>query len=115
MSEYPLPHYAVSVWLSGDKLMIAYPPLPDHTKGHTIVLPATPAGFAILADSLKERQREGYQKIGTKATPIQYDIDEIIRRMGPGAVEVIPTREKKKDAPHTLMLEDLDFEEEFQS
>lgn len=114
MSEpYPLPHYAVSVWLSGDKLMVAYPPPPFSDKGHTIVLPATPAGFAVLADNLKERQREGYHKIGTKATPIQYNIDEIIRRMGPNAVEVIPAKVKKHDAPYTLTLDDLNLDEEF--
>lgn len=110
MSEYPLPHYAVSVWLSGDKLMVAYPPLPGNQKGHTVVLPNTPAGLAVLQESLQERQREGYQKIGTKATPVQYDIDEILRRMGPQAVTVVPSREKKKDLPLTMTVDDLELE-----
>jgi hypothetical protein len=113
--SYPLPHYAASVWLSGDKLMVAFPPLPGNIKGHTVALPSTAAGFAVLQESLRERQRDGYQKLGTKAVPVQYDIDEMIRRMGPNAVEVIPAKIKKQNAPHTLTLSDLDMDEEFES
>ena len=116
---YPIPHYALSVWQSGNKLIIAIPGVGREAKGHTITLPATESGVAVLLSILRERKREGYERtrqtIGTRGSPTQYDLEKIaeqlLRSSRPGATVAItklpPTQ--KRAAPTTLTIEDLDL------
>lgn len=107
---YPTPHYAASIWISGDKLMLAMPStVPGSDKGHTAVLPATADGLSVVMSILKERSREGYRPtIGTKAAPPQYDIDAILRSMKKTTVPP-SAKELRREAPATLTIEDLDL------
>jgi hypothetical protein len=123
--SYPLPSYVTQTWVSGDKLFVCFPPTRGD-KSHTVQLPATPAGFAILGSLLQERSREGYEpSIGTRAAPVQYDIDKMLLRMTAtkvpmgvsGLPEVLPQPKitklppkRKQEAKPTLSLADLDEE-----
>jgi hypothetical protein len=96
MSEaYPLPAHAAYIWVAGADLFLGLPPVPGGTKGHQVRLPATDRGLAVALDILRERARApgvphryGGHVIGTKGAPVQYDIEEVLRRLGkpsPGA------------------------------
>lgn len=97
---YPLPSYALSIWLSGDRLMLGVPgdDRVPNDRPHTLAIPldrcgvemndwgtsplATQRGWHALLETLRERAREGYiPKLGSKACPTQYNLDEIQRRI----------------------------------
>ena len=71
---YPLPSYAVSVWVSGDNLMVAFPPTTGE-RGHTIKLPVSPAGLSTALAILKDRVVATDLRIAQRGTPSQWDID----------------------------------------
>ena len=50
---YPLPAYAVSIWISGDDLMVAFPGTVTE-QGHTIRLPASAGGLQAAVNRLSE-------------------------------------------------------------
>ncbi len=111
MSDYPLPSYAASFWVVGDQLFVRLPPWATGGPAHIITLPANEAGMKICLDLLKERARASYEtKIGTKAAPVQYDIDAMLRRMGAAGPTVtkLPPQLKQAAKP-TLSLDDLDL------
>lgn len=108
--DYPLPHYAASIWCSGDRIMLAIPPRAGEARGHTLQFPNNAAGMTIILDILRERQREGYQPIGHKSAPVQYDVDAILRKMGGATVQItVVPPVRKVDAQPTLSVDDLDF------
>jgi hypothetical protein len=114
--SYPLPSYVTQTWVSGDKLFVCFPPTRGD-KSHTVQLPATPAGFAILGSLLQERSREGYEpSIGTRAAPVQYDIDKMLRQMGAmngGSTSEVKVQKlppvRKQEAKPTLSIADLEL------
>lgn len=72
--KYPLPDYAVSVWVAGDNLMVAFPGTRSE-QGHTIKLPASPAGFATVVRILRDRSTARDLRLGNAGTPAQYDLE----------------------------------------
>lgn len=107
-TSYPLPHYAASTWISGDKLFLCLPATRGG-KTHTIQLPADAKGMTVLLSILKERQQEGYAPtVGTKAAPVQYDIDKMLLHIQNVGITKLPPQ-VKQDAKPTLSLEDLDI------
>lgn len=88
MSEkYPLPEYAVNVWVAGDNLMVAFPGTVTE-QGHTIKLPASQAGFQTIVRILRDRATAKDLRLGNEGTPAQYDLEAdqryaiILRAMG---------------------------------
>lgn len=76
MSEpYPLPAYAVSVWVAGDSLMIAFPGTVSE-QGHTIKLPASEGGLRAAVNIMRERSRAEDLRIGNAGTPTQYTLEQ---------------------------------------
>lgn len=71
---YPIPAYAISVWVAGDSLMIAFPGTVTE-KGHTIKLPASAAGLDTAVKIAKARAEASDLRIGNRGTPTQYDVE----------------------------------------
>ena len=76
MDKYPLPDYAVSVWVAGDSLMVAFPGSVSE-QGHTIKLPASAGGFAAAITIMRDRARARDMRLGNKGTPTQWDIERL--------------------------------------
>jgi hypothetical protein len=74
MSFYPIPAYAVSIWVAGDSLLIAFPGTVSE-QGHTIKLPASTAGLDTALKIAKARAEADDLRIGNKGTPTQYEIE----------------------------------------
>lgn len=79
--KYPLPEYAVSVWVAGDSLMVAFPGTVSE-QGHTIKLPASAGGLQAAVNILKDRARAQSLRIGNKGTPTQWDTDKVLAHWG---------------------------------
>lgn len=73
--KYPLPAYAVSAWVAGDSLFIAFPGSVSE-QGHTITLPASEGGLRAAVNILKDRSRAEDLRIGNAGTPTQYSIEQ---------------------------------------
>jgi hypothetical protein len=72
--KYPLPEYAVSVWVAGDNLMVAFPGTVSE-RGHTIKLPASATGLSTAITIMKERAQARSLFLGNRGTPTQYEIE----------------------------------------
>lgn len=79
--KYPLPEYAVNMWVAGDSLMVAFPGTVSE-QGHTIKLPASAGGLQAAINIMKERARAASLRIGNKGTPTQWDADAILAHWG---------------------------------
>lgn len=114
-SGYPLPSYAMQIWLAGDIIHLALPSGPDG-KSHVVRIPlakcsieqsewgqplARQLGWVVLVDILKQRQatREA-PRIGQRSAPVQYDIEAMLRA-------VVPKRFNERG------VEQLDYEQLF--
>lgn len=73
---YPLPAYAVSVWIAGDSLMVAFPGTVTE-QGHTVKLPASPAGLKTAIDIAKARAESQDLRLGKKGTPTQWEAEKL--------------------------------------
>lgn len=108
MSHYPLPAYAVSAWVAGDSLMIAFPGTVSE-QGHTIKLPASAGGMAAAINIMKERARAEDLRIGNAGTPTQYSIEQragiaygkAVRRLRQEEAEAIAEKNEAKLKAHT--------------
>lgn len=74
--SYPLPDYAVSLWVAGDDLWIAFPGQGPEGKGHSVRLPASIAGFATAISILRDRAQAKSLKLGERGTPTQYELEQ---------------------------------------
>lgn len=94
--KYPLPAYAVSMWVVGDNLMIAFPGT-NTEKGHTIKLPASAGGLQAAITIMKDRARATDLRIGNSGTPTQYDLEAIGRFMARRKTndELVAAKERK--------------------
>jgi hypothetical protein len=72
--RYPLPDYAVSTWVVGDDLFIAFPSTRTE-KGHTIKLPASGGGLHAAITIMKARGTERSHLLGQRGTPTQYEME----------------------------------------
>lgn len=90
---YPMPSYALSVWLVGHELKAGIPGLGPLGQGHTISIPlakcqvsdeAWGRGWGALLDMLKSQERAGRthsdRRLGTKAAPVQHDVERALVR-----------------------------------
>lgn len=115
-SGYPLPSYAMQIWLAGDTIHLALPSGPEG-KSHVVRIQlakcsieqsewgqplARQLGWVVLQDILKQRQaaREA-PKIGQRSAPVQYDIEAMLRA-------VTPTKYNERG------VEQLDYEQLFE-
>lgn len=73
MSDYPIPSYAVSLWVAGDQLWLAFPPL-DGERGHSVPYPLTERGIALALETLKHR-RLGARSLGEAGAPTRYQVE----------------------------------------
>lgn len=99
MNDYPVPQHAAYVWIVGDELFLGLPPLPGNAQGHTVHFGADERGIKIILDVLRSRSTSLRSYIGTKGSPVQYDIEQIHKIMGKKRAE------KEKDL-------EMDFLEE---
>lgn len=73
--SYPIPDYAVSIWVAGDDLLVAFPGQGAEGRGHTVRLPASATGLATAITILKDRQRAKSLRLGQPGTPTQYELE----------------------------------------
>ena len=74
--DYPIPAYAVYVWLVGDKLHVTFPPTLG-TKSHTVIFPANEKGMELFLSTMRER-KPGQFTIGTRAEPTSYQVERAL-------------------------------------
>jgi len=75
--HYPLPDYAVSVWVAGDHLMVAFPGQGTE-KGHTVRLPISKGGLETVIKMLRERETAKDLRLSQPGTPSQWDTELIL-------------------------------------
>lgn len=101
-----LPADAAGIWIEGDVLHLLLPPIPGQTNSHTVKIPASAHGIMALTSILKARATDSAgarpSNIGTLGSVVQYDLDEILKRLKAGKSVEAP-----KPAPAELALEDL--------
>lgn len=89
---YPPPSYAAFVWLTAEGLHIGLPAQVEGARPHSVVVPieklcTTPApvatlGWHIFLNLLRDRMlARAAPKIAERGAPVQYDIDEVMRRI----------------------------------
>jgi hypothetical protein len=108
MDKYPLPDYAVSMWVVGDSIMIAFPGTVSE-QGHTIKLPASEGGLRAAISIMKDRAVAQNLRIGNAGTPTQHDIERqagkawgaVSRRLREAKEAMIAERNERKLAEHT--------------
>lgn len=74
--KYPLPIYAVSVWVAGDNLFVAFPGTVSE-QGHTIKLPASAGGLQVAVQIMKDRAQAQDLRLSNKGTPSQWEADKL--------------------------------------
>lgn len=77
--SYPIPSYAVNLWVAGDDLWIAFPGQGPEGKGHSIRLPASAAGMQTVVNILRQRSKaksETELMLGHPGTPTQYELEQ---------------------------------------
>lgn len=89
-SPYPLPGYALSMWLVGGHIHIALAQVDGKGRPHTVRVPLDkcPAsegtGWAFIVDLMKARERAGRtsseSRIGSKAAPSHTQVEDWMRR-----------------------------------
>jgi hypothetical protein len=106
MDKYPIPHYAVSVWVAGDNLMVAFPGTASE-QGHTIKLPVSAGGLKAALSILRDRAQARDLRLGNRGTPIQWVIesDKNYKAWLKAMAEVKKERAKSPDQ----LLEELDL------
>lgn len=80
--QYPLPSYAVSVWL-GDSgnLNIAMPGTGPNGAGHRVTLNADEHGYATLHQILRNRMVNPQATIGTPGAPTQGNLSVVAEQL----------------------------------
>lgn len=73
---YPLPSYAISLWVAGDDLWLAFPGQGPEGKGHSVRLPASLAGMQTAVSILRDRATAKDLKLGARGTPTQYELEQ---------------------------------------
>jgi hypothetical protein len=73
--DYPIPSYAVYVWLMGDKLHVCFPPTVA-ARGHTVTFPANERGASLFLSVMRER-KPGLT-IGQPGEPTGYQIERTL-------------------------------------
>lgn len=102
--DYPLPSYAVGMWLVGDEIAVRIPPSDGHDSGHVLRFPATEIGFRGVVSLLKAREaHKGMAKIGTRAAPTQHDLE----RMAAWAKAMSPDKRSRRDREMDSLLDEL--------
>jgi len=81
-----VPSHAVRVWVEGFALCIAFE---DKSGTHVVMAPlnrhtsdGTNIGYEIFMNILREREKGGRGKIGTKFQPVQHDVEKAVRDFG---------------------------------
>ena len=74
--SYPLPSYAISLWVAGDDLWLAFPGQGPEGKGHSVRLPASIAGMQTAVAILRERSQAKDLRLGERGTPTQYELEQ---------------------------------------
>lgn len=107
--DYPLPAHCAYIWFDGAALRLQLPPDGPESHGNMIVLPlercaVVPStsgaprpdqrGWLVLLDTLRERLVAADRRIGTLASPVQYDIEAVLR----GVEATAGVAERKREA-----------------
>src|SRR5438309_159855 len=77
---YPLPSYAISLWVAGDDLWLAFPGQGPEGKGHSVRLPVSKSGLKVAINILRDRAKAESLKIGHDGTPTQYTVEQYAGR-----------------------------------
>jgi hypothetical protein len=106
MDKYPIPHYAVSVWVAGDHLMVAFPGTASE-QGHTIKLPVSAGGLQAAITVLKDRATARDLRLSNRGTPTQWDLEND-NRYKTWLKAMAEDKKEKAKSPDQL-LEELDL------
>ena len=78
-SPYPVPHYAATIWLAGNDIMLGFEQTAE-AKGFSIRIPANEKGLAIAMQILRDREKLATPATtGTRAEPTQHILDAWMR------------------------------------
>ena len=99
---YPVPSYAANIWVVGNEIHLALPPLEGNKQGHTVVLPWNAKALDHLLRILRQRATQVRPlNIATPAGPTQWDIEQLMK-----AVKKAP---KKLEETTVNEVAELDF------
>lgn len=93
---YPIPSYAVSLWVAGDDLWLAFPGQGPEGKGHSVRLPASLAGMQTAVALLRDRSQAKDLKLGNRGTPTQYELEQDRKYGAILAAMAADTQEKRE-------------------
>lgn len=80
MSEpYPLPRHAAYIWIADDTLTLAFPPITGSDKGHSVSLPANPAGLSRALAILRDRASALDLRLSNRGTPPKIAVENDAR------------------------------------
>ena len=103
--RYPPPAYAATIWLTPNAVMLSLGATLGE-QGHAVALPFREASWAILLDILRERSRASERSkrvIGTRAAPVAYDIEAMLRAMGASGPGITKVATAQRHAPPTTL------------
>jgi len=104
---YPVPAYAATIWVSGDNLMVTFPPQKGE-RSHTISLPISEGGLKTAVQIFRDRAHASDLRIANVGTPTQYQVESAAKyrafyKPKPKRLPV-PRRKKIKDLLKELEL-----------
>jgi hypothetical protein len=105
-TDYPLPNHAAYIWTNGEKIIMTFPGYKgtDDRRFNSVQLdPKDPNSLFIIWDVLRRRANShaDERKIGTKATPTQWNIDEVLKQMKVTRVE--PKRDVSEQSTDDIL------------
>lgn len=115
--DYPLPAHCAYIWFDGANLRLQLPPDGPESHGNTVILPLErlgivrneagaprpdQRGWLVLLDVLRARLAAADRRIGTQASPVQYDIEAVLRGVESAPSVAERKRAKSEDAEQVL-------------
>lgn len=76
MSDYPVPSYAASIWVTGDTLWLGFAS-PINGHAHSVPFPATDKGLKLAMTTLHEREK-GRLLISQRGAPTRYEVERAL-------------------------------------
>ncbi len=100
---YPVPSYAAHIWVVGDEIHLALPPIEGLRQGHTVVMPRNAKALDHLLNILRARESQKRPRtLATKASPTQWDIEQWMKA----------AKKAKLEAASVADIVELDFSTE---
>lgn len=72
---YPPPAHSAYIWVAGDTIHLAFPPINGNVSGHSVILPATEKGLSRALAVLRDRSSALDLRLNHRGTPTQVNLE----------------------------------------